>query len=478
MFDHRRPHDTPESVNAYWDAAARGEWPDPTAPIATTIRQLSERARTPDPSPAFIAELEATLMHAATLQSVELAPTRHDSQQPGGVFPGAPDRSRGGTRRFSMYVPALQILAAAVLLLALIGGGLVSGLIRQPLPIATRPPQLPALEALPEAATPQPDLLGQGVIAREVWETSENQGAPLHDPFGVGIDPQGKLWVTNEHTNSFAIFSPDGTPLETWGTPGAGDGQFSTPEDIAFAPDGTFYVADAGNHRVQQFAPDRSFVRAWSAAASKSGPLATAEVATSLSNPVSIKVGPDGSVYVSDDARNVVERYSADGQWLNSLGGEVADLDQPNGIAIAPDGTVWVADFGHGRLKVFTPDGDYLRAVGKPGAGPGMLSLPAGVAFDPAGRLYVTDSYRVQIFDPSLQLIGHTRRGAGGYSSQVEVELGPDGRIYTTDYMLGIVSAFDLLQPVPAAAPDAPVMPVELAPTTAPPVDMPLPAVG
>jgi hypothetical protein len=48
------------------------------------------------------------------------------------------------------------------------------------------------------------------------------------------------------------VFDADGTPLETFGTPGRGRGQFDRPQDIAVK--GTrIYVVDLGNHRVQQW---------------------------------------------------------------------------------------------------------------------------------------------------------------------------------------------------------------------------------
>ena len=265
--------------------------------------------------------------------------------------------------------------------------------------------------------------------------------------------------MANERSNDFAIYSADGKFIETWGTPGAANGQFASPEDVAFAPDGTFYVSDAGNHRVQQFAPDRSFVRSWSDAGNKSGPLATAETAEHLGHPIMIKVAPDGTIYVSDDERNVIERYSRDGEWLNSLGSGI--LAGPGGVAFAADGSVWVADYGHELLQVFRPDGTLLRTAGIPGTSAHRLNVPNALAFDDAGRLYVPTSTIVEVFDPSLRLLGHSRRSEGGYSSQVEIELGPNGRIYTTDYMLGLLSAFDLDTDVPPAAADAPALLVE-----------------
>lgn len=460
LVDRRRPAQDPEAlVSQYWDALVHGQDSRALPEHASTIHQLYERARTPHPAPDFAAELEAHLMHAAALTNSSSPPLRLQDARQMDPFRPASSVPRGPRTRHDIDGNAVRMVAAAVLLLAIIGSAVAGSLIPRLQHAMTQPPQLPSLEAIQETATPTPTSPQMTVIAHEIWEASENKGAPLHDPFGIGIDRQGNVWVANERSNDFAIYSADGKFIETWGTPGAANGQFASPEDVAFAPDGTFYVSDAGNHRVQQFAPDRSFVRSWSDAGNKSGPLATAETAEHLGHPIMIKVAPDGTIYVSDDERNVIERYSRDGEWLNSLGSGI--LAGPGGVAFAADGSVWVADYGHELLQVFRPDGTLLRTAGIPGTSAHRLNVPNALAFDDAGRLYVPTSTIVEVFDPSLRLLGHSRRSEGGYSSQVEIELGPNGRIYTTDYMLGLLSAFDLDTDVPPAAADAPALLVE-----------------
>ena len=49
-------------------------------------------------------------------------------------------------------------------------------------------------------------------------------------------------------------FDSQGTFLTAWGTPGSGDGQFSSPTGIAVDPAGNVYVGEYGNNHVQKFA--------------------------------------------------------------------------------------------------------------------------------------------------------------------------------------------------------------------------------
>ena len=44
--------------------------------------------------------------------------------------------------------------------------------------------------------------------------------------------------------------------LNSWGSTGSGDGQFSSPKGIAVSGTGQVYVADLGNDRIQRFGAD------------------------------------------------------------------------------------------------------------------------------------------------------------------------------------------------------------------------------
>jgi DNA-binding beta-propeller fold protein YncE len=249
------------------------------------------------------------------------------------------------------------------------------------------------------------------------------------------------------------IFSADGEHLETWGEHGAGEGQFDLAGrgDIAFASDGSFYVTDTANTRVQQFAADRSFVRAWSDAGNRSSGLASPRTASTLRRPNGIAVGPDGSVYVSDEERNVVERYTADGVWLNTLGSDGGDgrLNTPGGVGFDQAGNVWVADYGRDRLAVFTPDGAYQRELTG-------INLPSDLQFDSLWRLLEVDAKGLLVMNQDLQPVGRIWRDQGVFVFLPSVVSGPDGRVYVVDYNLAFLTAFQLRDALPAPSPPTP----------------------
>lgn len=74
----------------------------------------------------------------------------------------------------------------------------------------------------------------------------------LSSPEGVGVAPDGRVYVTNTGMGSVSVFR-DGRLERTVGQYGSGPGQFSRPHDVEVDRDGKVYVVDSGNHRVQVF---------------------------------------------------------------------------------------------------------------------------------------------------------------------------------------------------------------------------------
>jgi len=141
--------------------------------------------------------------------------------------------------------------------------------------------------------------------------------------------------------------------------------------------------------------------------------------------PHGLTIGPDGSVYCTDDKDHVVHKFTSDGKLLMTLGtkgkpsdsGYILDPDlmkalgsikrgagpfnRPTQVTFAPSGEMYITDgYGNARVHRFTADGKLIGSWGKPGAGPGEFCLPHGAAVDKNGRVFVADreNSRVQIF--------------------------------------------------------------------------------
>ena len=212
---------------------------------------------------------------------------------------------------------------------------------------------LTPIAATPSAvATPAPTPAPSLAALKLLWE----KGGPKPsqpETWQPAIDPvTGNVWVAASFDNVFWIFSPEGKYLESWGTPGSGDGQLSltiheqnpTPRgSIAFVADGGFYVADSGNNRIQQFDKDRHYVRQFGGFGHTDG---------KFTRP--LQVVTDGTmVYVTDDDQMNLQAFDMAGKHLRTLpwtyGGIALDksgrIMTTNGGGVAPtDLAVFIVD--------------------------------------------------------------------------------------------------------------------------------------
>ena len=166
-------------------------------------------------------------------------------------------------------------------------------------------------------------------------------------PWGLALDREGRVFVSDWRNDRIQKFSPDGEFIASYGGPGAGDGEFHRPAGLAVDDSGNLIVADWGNERVQVLDRNGSFVAAfrgesqdsqWAqdyfdanpdeAAARRTANLVpdierkpeyerhrgyqwelSANVEKLFWGPTSVKICPDGLVYVVDSLRHRIQIY-------------------------------------------------------------------------------------------------------------------------------------------------------------------------
>ena len=77
------------------------------------------------------------------------------------------------------------------------------------------------------------------------------QGAPLKQPNGIALDPQGNVVVVNIGTPDVLTFSPSGRLLRTEAAAQAGS------DGLVIMPDGTKYVSSVVNGGLSRIRPGR-----------------------------------------------------------------------------------------------------------------------------------------------------------------------------------------------------------------------------
>jgi len=144
---------------------------------------------------------------------------------------------------------------------------------------------------------------------------------------------------------------------------------------------------------------------------SKEGRLLAAWGGDAIADGHMFAVSPDGRIFVVDRDAHQVVIFDKDGKQLGSLGQRgkpLTPFNHPCGVAFSPAGDIYVCDgYAASRIHRFSPAGELINSWGERGAGPGQFSCPHGIWVLTDCRVAVADreNHRVQIFSPDGTLI-------------------------------------------------------------------------
>ena len=122
-------------------------------------------------------------------------------------------------------------------------------------------------------------------------------------------------------------------------------------------------------------------------------------------------MGPDDTIYCTDDADHTVRKCTLDGKVLLTLGtsGKPAPFfsghpfNKCTHVALSPTtNDIYVSDgYCNARVHKYSPDGKLLLSWGEPGTEPGQFNIVHNICTDKDGYVYVADreNHRVQVFD-------------------------------------------------------------------------------
>jgi len=288
----------------------------------------------------------------------------------------------------------------------------------KPSPAASSAEVAAPWEATPAPATPTVGTEDAPSFTEKA-AAGEEPYAAATSPLDGAVDGRGRLWVLDSAHNHLRVFDDKGGYLGGWGgSADKGKYSFRSPEGIAFAGN-TLYVCDTWSNEV----------RAYSLKGEPTGR------ATGLYGPRGVAAGP-GSVWVTDTGNSRVMAYGADlsnPHEIGKAGSRPGEFNGPVGIAYSPAGRIFIADSGNGRIQVLSKEGRFVASWSLPWL---KKSWQAHVAVDAKGTVYVSNPEAGEIL--SFDASGHpqakwTGDGAGTtLAHPIGVAVGP-GALYVMD---------------------------------------------
>jgi sugar lactone lactonase YvrE len=237
---------------------------------------------------------------------------------------------------------------------------------------------------------------------------------------GVAFDPEGNLHVVvNQPSRVLRINSQSGVVTVFAGTgvhgfSGDGDAatsaQLNLPHSIAFDSAGNAYISDSGNHRIRKVAAGTGVISTIAGSGLTTGSLNDGGSAmfASLFSPGGLAIDPSGALVISDELHCRVRRVDLTTGIITSIAGDGGCFPGPVDVSASTSRTGRVLAIAYspaGELYMSTDttirridrDG-IVRAVVGDGApllnpsGRGVANT-YGLAFDSAGRLYLTSFF-------------------------------------------------------------------------------------
>jgi len=192
---------------------------------------------------------------------------------------------------------------------------------------------------------------------------------------------------------------------------GSGDFKYRIVENWAKLPDGwsfkevaavgvdnqdRVYAFNRGEHPMMVFDREGNFLKSWG-----EGLWPRAH---------GLQMGPDDSIYMTDDGAHCVRKCTLDGKILLEIGIPGKPAPYMSGepfhrcthTALSPRGEIYVSDgYGNARVHKYSPDGKLMLSWGEPGTDPGQFNIVHNICADADGWVYVADreNHRVQVFD-------------------------------------------------------------------------------
>ncbi len=281
--------------------------------------------------------------------------------------------------------------------------------------------------------------------------------------FAFGFNPFGPLLFANK--------------VMSFGSKGIGQGMFQDARAVGTDGNGNIIVADNQDGRVQTFDSKGKFISTFTVSEGGKG-VSISSLAVTHDGKIyipngkiliynesgqllgqigdndhyyeNVAIGPDGTLYALTFQNDHLVRFKKDGS---------IDLEIPNAVSSVtgePSGFAYLAVDGLGNMYLvddmadivlkYSPTGTYIDQFGGKSEDitkfeAGKFVSPMGIATDGYGRIFINDSYDLQVFDSGGKYLNDIR---GGYYG---ITFDEQNNLYATSVVDHNVVKFQIQKP-------------------------------
>ena len=248
-----------------------------------------------------------------------------------------------------------------------------------------------------------------------------SSSAQFKNPKDIIPDGKGGFIVADYNNHLIRRVDSSGTVSTIAGTttPGDQDGaatsaQFRYPHGVLLAPDGGIYVSESGGNRIRLISAGGTVSTIAGSTTAVSGFVDGQGTAARFSNAVYMTFDGAGNIVMADYNNNAIRRITPAGAVTTIAGGlgsggsdgpaATAKLAGPSGVAYDPAGNLYICELAGHRIRKLSQDGTVSTVLGTGVAGfseaqgtAGMLNSPFGIRWHPAGFLLIGDNYNNRV---------------------------------------------------------------------------------
>jgi streptogramin lyase len=230
-------------------------------------------------------------------------------------------------------------------------------------------------------------------------------------PYGIVAGPDGNLWFTEKSAIKIGMINPTTHAISEFALPSG----FAAPAGITAGPDGNLWFTNSATSAIGEINPTTHAITRYTYSATL-GFLA-----------FSITAGSNGNLWFGP--HNGPSGYVAE---INPTTGAVTSFAcptfsmDPMSMTSGPDGNVWFTSSASNVISAINPTTGAISEFTIPTAN----ADPCGITAGPDGNLWFVESAgKIASVNPTTDAITEYPVGYGGYG----ITTGPDGNLWFTD---------------------------------------------